>query len=61
MSIDVEGWEIEVMRGLDTNNINCRLIVVENYLNDSSYKEYFESIGYILSDVISYNHIYLKQ
>lgn len=61
LSIDVEGWEIEVMKGLDTNNINCQLIVVENYLNDSSYKKYFESIGYVLSDVISYNHIYLKQ
>ena len=60
LSIDVEGWEIEVMRGLDTKNINCKLIVVENYLNDKSYTDYFQSVGYTLSDEISYNQIYLK-
>ena len=60
LSIDVEGWEIEVMRGLDTKNINCKLIVVENYLNDKSYTDYLQSVGYTLSDEISYNQIYLK-
>jgi len=61
LSIDVEGWEIEVMKGLDTKNIDCKLIVVENLFNDSSYKDYFESIGYELSNVIEYNQIYLKK
>jgi FkbM family methyltransferase len=61
LSIDVEGWEIEVMKGLNTKNINCKLIVVENFLNDDSYQNYFESIGYYLSDTIQYNQIYLKK
>ena len=61
LSIDVEGWEIEVMKGLNTKNIDCKLIVVENFLNDDSYKNYFESIGYYLSDVIEYNQIYIKK
>ena len=61
LSIDVEGWEIEVMRGLNTENIDCKLIVVENFLDDDSYKKYFESIGYYLSDNIQYNQIYLKK
>lgn len=60
LSIDVEGWEIEVMKGLNTENIDCKLIVVENFLDDDSYKKYFESIGYYLSDNIQYNQIYLK-
>ena len=59
--IDVEGWEIEVMKGLNTENIDCKLIVVENFLDDDSYKKYFESIGYYLSDNIQYNQIYLKK
>lgn len=61
LSIDVEGWEIEVMEGLNTKNIDCKLIVVENFLNDESYKNYFESIGYYLSESIQYNQIYLKK
>lgn len=61
LSIDVEGWEIEVMKGFDTKNINCKLIIVENLFNDSSYKDYFESIGYELSNAIEYNQIYLKK
>ena len=61
LSIDVEGWEIEVMKGLNTQNIDCKLIVVENFLNDNSYNDYFESIGYHLSDIIEYNHIYIKK
>ena len=66
LSIDVEGWEIEVMKGLNTKNIDCKLIVVENYLRENSYNTYFESIGYYLSDVkynkiVNYNQIYLKK
>ena len=61
LSIDVEGWEIEVMKGLNTENRDCKLIVVENFLDDDSYKKYFESIGYYLSDNIQYNQIYLKK
>jgi len=61
LSIDVEGWEIEVMKGFDTKKIDCKLIVVENFLNDKSYVDYFESIGYFLSENIHYNQIYLKK
>lgn len=49
------------MKGLNTENIDCKLIVVENFLDDDSYKKYFESIGYYLSDNIQYNQIYLKK
>lgn len=61
LSIDVEGWEIEVMKGLNTINIDCKLIVVENFLHDNVYENYFEGIGYYLSDTINYNQIYLKK
>jgi FkbM family methyltransferase len=61
LSIDVEGWEIEVMKGIDTKNIDCKMVVVENFLDDKSYVDYFESIGYFLSENINYNQIYLKK
>ena len=49
------------MRGLYTKNIDCKLSVVENFLNDDSYKNYFESIGYYLSDIVDCNQIYIKK
>jgi FkbM family methyltransferase len=60
LSIDVEGWELEVMMGIDTNKINCKLIVVENFLNDSRYSDFFRGIGYTLKEQINYNQIYIK-
>ena len=60
LSIDVEGWELEVMMGIDLNKINCNIIVVENFLNDKKYNEYFESLGYKLTRQIKYNQIYTK-
>jgi FkbM family methyltransferase len=61
LSIDVEGWELDVMLGLDTEKINCKLIVVENFLNDIEYNNYFEKIGYVLKQEINYNQIYVKK
>lgn len=61
LSIDVEGWEIEVMKGLNTQTIDCKLIVVENFTEDDSYRSYFESIGYYLDGSIQHNQIYLKK
>ena len=49
------------MLGLDTEKINCKLIVVENFLNDIEYNNYFEKIGYVLKQEINYNQIYVKK
>ena len=46
--------------GIDTNKINCKLIVVENFLNDSRYSDFFRGIGYTLKEQINYNQIYIK-
>ena len=45
----------------DTEKINCKLIVVENFLNDIEYNNYFEKIGYVLKQEINYNQIYVKK
>ena len=61
LSIDVEGWELDVMRGFDTQKIDCEVIVVENFLGDKNYNKYFEGIGYKLEKQIEYNQIYKKK
>lgn len=56
--VDVEGWELDVMRGFDHIKYNPKIVVLENYLNDPEYSNYMESIGYDHTESIEYNHIY---
>jgi len=58
LSIDVEGWELEVMKGIDTNLIKCRYIILENLYDNTNYNDYMTSIGFNLVQKISYNHVY---
>jgi FkbM family methyltransferase len=60
LSIDTEGWELEVMDGLDTNIHNIKIILLENFLHLETYNEYMKKIGYSLHHKIEYNYIYTK-
>jgi len=62
LSVDTEGWELEVMQGLDTKKIDCNVIVLENMLHQQSYTDYMNSIGFKLEDIIgNLNYIYIKK
>jgi FkbM family methyltransferase len=60
LSIDVEGWEIEVLQGLDMKKIDCPTIVIENFNHDPSYTKYMLRLGYRLIRQIEYNYIFQK-
>lgn len=60
LSIDVEGWEIEVMKGLDNIKTDCKIIVLENLFHRSEYTEYMNSVGFSLFCRVDYNYIYKK-
>jgi FkbM family methyltransferase len=60
VSIDVEGWELDVMRGFDVNKYRPRVILLENYNHDPAYNQYMESIGYTFHSKIEYNYIYTR-
>jgi len=60
LSIDVEGWEIEVLQGFDTKKIKCPVIVIENFNHDPSYTRYMLRLGYKLIRQIEYNYIFQK-
>lgn len=60
LSIDVEGWELDVMDGFDADKYQPEIILLENYLHDNMYNEYMERIGYKLDEKIQYNYIYKK-
>lgn len=56
LSVDVEGWEIEVMRGLNT--IKPTVVVLENVFENLEYSKYMNSIGYDLIEHYYINDIY---
>ena len=59
LSVDVEGFELEVMRGLNLEATPVKVIVLENLFDDSEYTEYMQSQGYSLHSRIKYNYIYV--
>ncbi len=60
LSIDVEGWEIDVLKGFNYIKYSPKVIVLENFENNVDYEKYMNSIGYIKKDTLGYNEIYTK-
>jgi len=60
VSVDVEGWEIEVMQGFDTSKYQPIIIVLENLNHSGLYHEYMESIGYSYVKYLQQNEIYKR-
>lgn len=61
LSIDVEGWEIEVMLGFDVFEYEPKVILLENYEGSHFYIKYMNSIGYELASTTGYNYIFEKR
>jgi len=60
ISIDVEGWEIEVIKNFDCEKYGYPVFMIENYLNNPDYISFMESIGYSFDCHIEYNQIFFK-
>lgn len=58
LSVDTEGWEIEVMNGL--SSIIPKVIMLENIFNDQLYRNYMTNRGYKFDIRIGNNDIYLS-
>ncbi len=61
VSIDTEGWELEVMRGFDTEKYQPWIVLLENLHHDEAYEEYMESINYELVNKIDYNYVFKRK
>ena len=61
ISIDTEGTELDVVKGLDTNLYNVKLFVIENNYEDKEVEEYMESIGYTKDQRYKINDFYIKR
>jgi FkbM family methyltransferase len=60
LCVDTEGWELEVVQGLDMLKYNVEIVVLENLLHNESYNEYMQENGYTLDQKIEINDIYRR-
>ena len=60
VSVDTEGWEKEVIEGLDLQKYQPKVIVMENLL-DISYVNFMNTLGYEYDNKIEFNEIYYKK
>jgi FkbM family methyltransferase len=60
LHVDVEGWEKEVIEGIDFDKVNVKFVVLEDYRGSGIYNDYMKSRGYKLLTSLHINFIYKK-
>ncbi len=60
LSIDVEGWELEVLAGLDLSRHCPKVIIAENLFKEKKYETYLKNMGYVLWQRIHPNDVYVN-
>tara|TARA_R100000315_G_C5234266_1_gene145518 strand:- start:1567 stop:2229 length:663 start_codon:yes stop_codon:yes gene_type:complete len=60
ISIDTEGTELDVLKGLDLDYWNIDLLVVENNYNDYNIEEHLNKFGYIKDARWKINDFYIR-
>jgi FkbM family methyltransferase len=60
LTVDVEGWELEVLQGLDLFRYQPKVIVMENLFGDPKYRIAMKAAGYSLWQHVFPNDIYVK-
>ncbi len=59
VSVDVEGWELEVLSGLTFARYKPRALVIENLFYEQKYRDFMEERGYVLWKCLPPNDIYV--
>jgi FkbM family methyltransferase len=61
LSVDVEGWELEVLDGLDFSRHRPKCIILENLFSDTRYRTYLLDRGYRLWRTLPPNEVYINE
>lgn len=61
LAIDVEGWELNVLRGLSLNRYRPKVIIMESLFEDPEYLSYMKARGYKRWRRLEPNDIYVRQ
>lgn len=59
VSIDVEGWELEVLRGFSLQQYKPKVLIIENFFDSREYRDFMNREGYVRWRRISPNDIYV--
>jgi FkbM family methyltransferase len=60
VAVDVEGWELNVMRGFSLEKYRPRVVILENLFLKDEYVDYMRERGYILWKRLEPNDIYIN-
>lgn len=60
ISIDTENTELDVLKGLDLNKYNVKLLVIENNFNEPQIEEYLKKFNYKKVNRLAVNDFYTK-
>lgn len=61
ISIDVEGYELDVLSGFNIQRYKPSVFIIENYTNSIDYVDYMNNVGYKLAHQISHNQIFIMK
>jgi FkbM family methyltransferase len=60
VSVDVEGWEMEVLRGLNFDVYRPKVLIIEHLKNGPKYEDVMREFGYVLWGRVEPNEIYVQ-
>jgi FkbM family methyltransferase len=60
ISIDIEGGELNCLKGLDINKYKPSVLVIENIVEKKDIEDYLKQFNYKLDKKIDYNEYYIK-
>ncbi|CAM8344509.1 fkbM_fam, methyltransferase, FkbM family [Candidatus Methylopumilus planktonicus] len=60
LSVDVEGWELEVLDGLNISKYRPRVIIIENLFSENHYLSYLKAKDYILWKRAHPNDVFIR-
>ena len=61
LAIDVEGWELDVLRGFSMDRYRPKVVIMENNFDDEQYRSYMDEAGYTLWRRLAPNEIYVRE
>lgn len=59
--IDVENFELDVLKGVDFDAMDVTVFIIENIPSDPSHYEFMNSKGYMVNERIDINDFYVKK
>jgi hypothetical protein len=60
LAVDVEGWELNVMRGLSLKKYRPKIVILENLFKDARYVAFMQTFGYVLWRHLEPNDVYVR-